>query len=88
MAFTGGYRLTKGQEGSSKDISCNKDFKNECKLETSRQQGWLIGPFMISTFNVTAKDLLHSLDSCLEQLEVCMGKPDTFQIERTFLLHR
>ena len=67
-----------------------KDCKNECKLETSRQQGWLIGPFMKSTFNVTAKDLLHSLGSCLdlEQLDVCMEKPDTFQIEKTFVLHR
>ena len=57
MAFTGGYhRLTKGQEGSSKDTDCKK----ECKLETSRQQCWLIGQFMKSTFNVTAKDLLQS----------------------------
>ena len=64
-----------------------KDCKNESKLETSRQQGWLIGPFMKSTFNVTAKDLLHSLGSCLEQLDVCMEKPDTFQIEKTFVLH-
>ena len=65
-----------------------KDRKNECKLETSRQQDWLIGPFMKSTFNVTAKDLLHSLGLCLEQLDVCMEKSDTFQIEKTFLPHR
>ena len=64
-----------------------KDCKNECKLETSGEQGWLIGPFMKSTFNGTAKDLLHSLGPCLEQLDVCMEKPDTFQIE-TFVLHR
>ena len=61
-----------------------KDCKNNCKLETSRLWCWLIGPFMKSTFNVTEKDLLHSLGSCLEQLELCMEKPDTFQTEKTF----
>ena len=55
-----------------------KKCKNKCKLETSRLQGWLIDPFMKSTFNVTAKDLLHTLGSCLEHLDVCMEKPDTF----------
>ena len=80
MTLTGGYhRLTKDQEGSSKDLSyMYKDCKNKCKLETSRLQGWLIDPFMKSTFNVTAKNFLHSLGSCLEHLDVCMEKPDTF----------
>ena len=49
-----------------------KDCKNKCKLETSRLRGWLIGPFM------------HSLGSCLEQLEVCMEKPDTFSDREDF----
>ena len=65
-----------------------KDCKNKCKLETSRPRGWLIGPFMKSTFNLTAKDLLQFLGSCLEQLEMCMKKPDTFHVEKTFLLNR
>ena len=55
-----------------------KDCKNKCTLETSRLQGWLIDPFMKSTFNVTANDLLHSLGSYLEHLDVFMEKPDTF----------
>ena len=58
-----------------------KDCKNKCKLETSRLRGWLIDPFMKLTFYVTAKDVLHSLCSCLEHLEVFMEKPDTFQTE-------
>ena len=33
-----------------------KDWKNKCKLGTSRLQGWLIGPFM------------HSLGSSLESI--------------------
>ena len=53
-----------------------KDCKNKCKLGTSRLRGWFIGPFM------------HSLGSCLEQLKVCMEKPDTFPTEKTFLLNR
>ena len=53
-----------------------KDCKNKCKLGTSRLRGWLIGPFM------------HSLGSCLEQLKVCMEKPDTFPTEKIFLLNR
>ena len=58
-----------------------KDCKNKCKLETSRLWGWHIDPFMNRHLNVTAKDVLHSLCSCLEHLEVCMEKPDTFQTE-------
>ena len=77
MTLTGGYhRLTKDQEGSSTDITCIKIAKNKCKLGTSRLRGWLIGPFM------------YSLGSCLEQLKVCMEKPDTFPTEKIFLLNR
>ena len=65
-----------------------KDPKNKWKLETSRRRDWLIEPFMKLTFNVTAKDLLQSLGSCLEQLEMYMEKPDTFYVEKTFLLNR
>ena len=43
---------------------------------------------MKSTFNVTAKDLLHSLGSCLEHLDVCMEKPETLFRQKTFLLNR
>ena len=51
--------------------------------------GWLIDPCMKSTFNVTAKDLLHSLGSGLEQLKVCMENQTLFRsIEKTFLLNR
>ena len=57
-------------------------------MEARRQRGWLIDPFMKLTFNVTAKDLLQSLGSCLQQLELCMEKPDTFHVEKTFLLNR
>ena len=32
-----------------------KDCKNKCKLETSRLRGWLIGPFMKSTFKCDSK---------------------------------
>ena len=53
-----------------------KTAKNKCKLGNSRLRGWLIGPF------------IHSLGSCLEQLKVCMEKPDTFPTEKTFLLNR
>ena len=64
-----------------------KDCKNKWKLETSRRRGWFIDPCTKSTFNVTAKDLLQSVGSCLEQLEMCMEKPDTFHVEKTFLLN-
>ena len=80
MALTGGYhRLTK-EQGFEQRYYLHKDCKNKWKIETSRRRGWLIDPFMKLTFNVTAKDLLHSLGSYIEQLEVC--------IEKTFLLNR
>ena len=80
MALTGGYcRLTKDQEGSIKDYYMDKDCKNKWKLETSRRRGWLIFHFMKSIFSVTAKDWLHSLGSCLEQLNVCMESQSLFR---------
>ena len=84
MALAGGYhRLTRDQEGFEQRNYMYKDCK---KL----QDGGVCfsDPFMKSTLNKTAKDLLHLLGSYLEQLEVCLEKPDTFHIEKTFLLNR
>ena len=49
MTLTGGYhRLTKDQEGSSKDFTCIKTARKNLK-------GWLIDPFMKLTSKCDSK---------------------------------
>ena len=54
-----------------------EDCKNKCKLETSRQRGWLIDPFMKSTSKRNSKGCTALSVNIL----VCMEKPDNFQTE-------
>ena len=81
MTLTGGYhRLTKDQEGSSKDFT-RKDCKNKCKLETSRLRGWLNDPFMKSTSKCDSKGCTTLSVLMSRTFRDVHGKTDTFQTE-------
>ena len=50
MTLTGGHhRLTKDQEGLSKDFTCIKTARINVSKKLPRLRGWLIDPFIKST---------------------------------------
>ena len=75
MTLTGGYhRLTKDQEGLSKDFTWVKTARINVK-------GWLINPFMKLTSKCDSKGCTALSVLMSGTSGVFMEKPDTFQTE-------